>query len=305
MRHTYRVHRANKRRLNHDYASWILLVFSWAIALSTVLMIGHAVFFEEASTIEQSAPTVVEAFAANPETHLEISLNRYKALKSLRNHQPTILIYHTHTTEAYFQNPSGPYRESSRWRTNDNTKNVVRVGEALKEILEREYGFHVIHDITDHEPPKLSSSYDRSLKTMQKYHIQYPSIVLFIDLHRDAYQETENPVDYLVINGIETAKLMFVVGKGEKYTEKPFFETNRTLAQHMTEYLQSVDAKLARPVRIKSGRYNQQVSPNCILVEVGHNANTLEQALAAMPYFAESIAYAFTNDSEEAIWNPI
>ena len=73
----------------------------------------------------------------------------------------------------------------------------------------------------------------------------------------------------------------------------------------MTEYLQSVDAKLARPVRIKSGRYNQQVSPNCILVEVGHNANTLEQALAAMPYFAESIAYAFTNDSEEAIWNPI
>ena len=162
----------------------------------------------------------------------------------------------------------------------------------------------MIHDTTDHEPPKLSTAYDRSLITMQAYHEKYPSIVLFIDLHRDAYQKTDQPTDYVTINGTETARMMFVIGKGEKYTDKPFFETNYALAQRMTAYLQSIDAKLARPIRVKTGRYNQHVSVNCILVEVGHNANTLEQALAAMPYLAESIAYAFHSEDTAPLWAP-
>jgi stage II sporulation protein P len=72
----------------------------------------------------------------------------------------------------------------------------------------------------------------------------------------------------------------------------------------MTSYLQSIDPKLARPIRVKPGRYNQHVAPNCILVEVGHNANTLEQAIAAAPYLAESIAYAFASCSVVETWAP-
>ena len=86
---------------------------------------------------------------------------------------------------------------------------------------------------------------------------------------------------------------MLVVGKGEKYDDKPYYASNVAFAQRITDYLNSVEPKLCRPVRIKTGRYNQHVTPNCILVEVGHNANTLAQAKAAMPYLAESIVYAF------------
>ena len=128
---------------------------------------------------------------------------------------------------------------------------------------------------------------------MERYHKEYPSIVLFIDLHRDAYNAENAPCDYLNINGVETARLMLVVGKGEKYSDKPYYESNIAFAQRITEHLQSIDQKLCRPVRVKPGRYNQHVAPNCILVEVGHNANTLSQAKAAMPYLAESIVYAF------------
>ena len=173
---------------------------------------------------------------------------------------------------------------------------MIAVGETLKEILETQYGYHVIHDTTDHEPPKLATAYERSLVTMEKYHTQYPSIVLFIDLHRDAYTTDNAPCDYLIINGTETARMMLVVGKGEKYTDKPYFKSNEAFAERITSHLNSIDPKLCRPVRIKTGRYNQHVAPNCILVEVGHNANTLSQAKAAMPYLAESIAYSFIPD---------
>ncbi|MBR0426459.1 MAG: stage II sporulation protein P [Clostridia bacterium] len=212
---------------------------------------------------------------------------------SLRGEQPKILIYHTHTTEAYFPTESSPYRQTSRWRTADSERSVVAVGERLKTILERDYGFSVIHDTTDHEPPKLATAYERSEQTMRAYREQYPSIEVFIDLHRDAYgSEPKEPTDFVTVNGEQLARLMFVVGHGEAYEDKPFYETNRRFAERITDYLADVDPNLVRPIREKTGRYNQHIGAYCLLVEVGHNANTLEQALASVPYLAEGIAYA-------------
>ena len=85
--------------------------------------------------------------------------------------EPQILIYHTHTTEAYTQTADSPYKQTSAFRTNDADKSVLAVGEALKEVLEKEYGYIVLHDTTDHEPPKLSTAYTRSEKTMAAYQI--------------------------------------------------------------------------------------------------------------------------------------
>ena len=82
--------------------------------------------------------------------------------------EPTVLIYHTHTTEAYLPTEEAPYECTTEWRTNDQSNNVVRVGEELARLL-RERGFNVIHDTTDHEPPKLGTSYERSLETMKRY----------------------------------------------------------------------------------------------------------------------------------------
>ena len=271
--------------------AWLLLTIAYAAVLPFAFAAGRSAFAEQ----PEEPPAAVEAFSDHTpqKQSLAAQYQRIAALRSLRSSEPTILIYHTHTTEAYTQTAQNPYRESGEWRTQDNSKNVVAVGEALKTILETEYGFTVLHDTTDHEPPKLSTAYDRSLVTMQRYKEQYPSLVLFLDLHRDAYSGTDAPTDYLTINGVETARLMLVVGKGEQYADKPYYEADSALASSITAHLNTIDEKLCRPIRVKSGRYNQHVAPYCLLVEVGHNANTLEQALAAMPYLAESIAYAF------------
>lgn len=304
-----KLHRSAYRRRKTSGPSklaWLTLVIAWLCVLPMA-----AYIFRPAITQAATAdPEIVPAFSeTKPEMINESSVNAtisyMPSLASLRSDQPTILIYHTHTTEAYTQTETETYKESSKWRTFDETRNVVAVGEELKTILEVQYGFTVIHDTTDHEPPKLATAYERSLVTMEKYHQEYPSIVLFIDLHRDAYETANAPCDFLTVNGTETAKLMLVVGKGEKYAEKPYYASNIAFAKRITEHLNSIAPKLCRSIREKTGRYNQHVAPNCILVEVGHNANTLSQAKAAMPFLAEAIAYSFrTEGISMSDWTP-
>jgi len=207
-----------------------------------------------------------------------------------------ILIYHTHTTEAYRQTENDTYTESGNYRTNDNEKNVVAVGALLKSELES-LGFTVIHDTTDHEPPKLSTSYSRSLKTMEKYTTE--DIDIYIDLHRDA-SGASNINDVVEINGEKCARMMFVVGKGLKsdgteYDPRPNFDQTYAFANAVRENVLLYDENFMREIRIKNGRYNQHLSDHSLLLEVGHNMNTLEEAKNSIKYFARALYNTIIN----------
>lgn len=198
----------------------------------------------------------------------------------------TVLIYHTHTHEAYDQVSDDPYDAIETWRTVDESHSVVRVGSALADALE-DLGYRVIHDTTDHEQDALSSAYDRSLETLQRY---TESFDLRIDLHRDAY------VDGLMKHfagpdGAQYAQLMLLVGRGDEYSgdERPPYEENLAFAQRLTTLLNEETPGICRNVTVKKGRYNQHVDQRCILVEVGHNLNTLQEALASVPTLAKGI----------------
>ncbi|MFZ5974885.1 MAG: stage II sporulation protein P, partial [Bacillota bacterium] len=98
---------------------------------------------------------------------IKIELTNLKAedytAPQLSGDGPQILIYHTHTCEAYTQTEKNAYVATGNWRTDDQTKSVVAVGEALAKELREKYGFNVLHDKTNHEPPKLGTAYERSL----------------------------------------------------------------------------------------------------------------------------------------------
>lgn len=233
-----------------------------------------------ASTIpmdEMDTPTPIE----------DVDIELFSQGLDLRGQAPKILIYHTHTTEAYTATASSPYVQTGSFRTADPSKSVLAVGEALAQRLRIQYGFSVIHDTTDHEPPSLKTAYERSEKTMRKYLEKYPSLILFIDIHRDASSDEK---DYVMVNETPTARLMCVVGQGIKYADKPDFDRNFALAASLTENLRHIEKRLARDVRVKTGRYNQHIGQLSLLIEVGHNANTLEQALHAVPSLAESLS---------------
>jgi len=207
-----------------------------------------------------------------------------------------VLIYHTHTYEAFEQVDSGRYRETEKWRTADNGHNMVRVGQELAALL-RALGVEVVHDTTAFEPPVLSTAYARSLDMLRARQAAGERYDLYIDLHRDAYIESQKGPNTVRTAGGEAARLMVLIGKGEGQTgqgfgEKPEWEKNLACAEKITSAINAQAEGLCRDVCVKSGRYNQHVADCCILIEAGNNRNTLAQVLASMPYLADAIAQA-------------
>lgn len=232
---------------------------------------------------------------------IEVLSPKDPVITPLSGDAPRILIYHTHTTEAYTMTDTYKYQEAGQWRTHEQDKSIVAVGELLAKTLSEQYGCNVIHDTTDHEPPKLATSYSRSVETMLAYKKQYPSLTMFIDVHRDAGKDRST----VTIDGKQVAKMMFVVGTGEGATgtgfkEMPDFESNFALANAITENLRLVNSGLMRNIRVKTGRYNQHVSSQCLLVEMGDNANTLDDVLNAVPYLARAIVDVMGGETQPA-----
>lgn len=204
-----------------------------------------------------------------------------------------ILIYHTHTYEAYEQTEADKYQQIEKWRTSDNEYNVVAVGKALAASLTA-LGMDVEHDTTAFEPPTLEDAYERSLAMLETRIDAGERYDLYIDLHRDAIASTSTIRRTVNIGGVETARFMVLVGKGTTggYAEKPDWEKNFAIAQRITENLNAQCESLARDVKVKTGRFNQHVADCCILIECGMNSNTLDEVLAGIPYLAQSIADA-------------
>ena len=198
--------------------------------------------------------------------------------------QPAVLIYHTHTHEAYEQVAEDPYDALEAWRTADVDHSVVRVGEELANALRR-YGFEVVHDETDHEADQLSTAYTRSLVTLRGYERRFD---LYIDLHRDAYVEGET-LAFASKRGEEFAPLMMLIGNGNGFDEKPYYQQNYAFASALESRINAIEPGLCKPVLVKDGRYNQHIGVFSILIEVGHNRNTLRQALGSVSPLAEAL----------------
>lgn len=251
-----------------------------------------AAWAQQEGTVAENLFAQTPVPEATPEAQFTIRLLRSET----ENPRKRVLIYHTHTYEAYEQTPDDPYQETEKWRTADNAHNVVRVGEELAALL-RGLGVEVVHDVTAFEPPNLSSAYTRSLEMLQGRQAAGERYDLYIDLHRDAYAESQTGPNTVSAGGVEAAKLMVLIGKGEGQTsegfdQRPDWEANLAIAQTMTDCLNAQADGLCRDVCLKSGRFNQHVAVGCVLVEAGNNRNTLEEVLAAMPYLADAVLEA-------------
>lgn len=240
----------------------------------------------EAALWEEEQPAARAAYVENEHTDAEAdAVSTVSAV-------PSVLIYHTHTHEAYRQVADDPYEEvGGRWRTTDNAHNVVRVGDALTDAL-IERGISVVHDVTDHEQDDFETAYARSLQTLQQYEQPFD---LYIDLHRDAYGTEPEEAVTVSVGQKRMAKLMVMVGTGEDFDVRPDSAENYRFATQLTAQINAEAPGLCRDVMVKAKRYNQHVG-RCILLEVGHNLNTLEEALDTVPYLADALA-EMLNDS--------
>lgn len=209
-----------------------------------------------------------------------------------------VLIYHTHITEAYAQKDGYTYEESGSYRTREQDKSVARIGQELTNLLKNNYGIDAVHDTTDFEPPKLGTAYSRSLTMLENRIKSDGEYDIYIDIHRDAYDYTEE--DTLTINGQQVAKIMLVVGTGEgnngtPILPRPDYKANYAYAKQITDNINSKVQGLAKTVRVNKSRYNQHISKRAILVEMGYTGNNMDEVLRSVPYLAESIASTIQN----------
>ena len=205
---------------------------------------------------------------------------------------PTVLIIHTHGTEAYSENGAISYKDDSSEiaRSNDIEKNVVSVGKVLGEAL-RERGVYSIHCEIMHDANGYRDAYTRAEETIRSYLERYPTIKLVIDVHRDSVVKSSGELvrPVALVDGKAAAQIMCVVGSSYGGEENSRWEANLALALQFREYVNGEYGNLCRPVYLKSSTYNQEIAPYSMLLEFGAAGNSVEEAYAACDVAADAI----------------
>lgn len=195
---------------------------------------------------------------------------------------PAVLILHTHATESYTKKGE-PYAESSRWRTLDENYNMLAIGALVGQLLS-EAGIGVIQDRTLHDYPSYNGSYVHARKSIAQYLQDNPSIRLVLDLHRDASGGETQMRTLARVDGVPSAQLMLVLG-----TNHEDFEENLSLALKLHTQLERQAPGITRPLQLRAQRFNQDLSPGALLVEVGAAGNTHAEAALAARQLARAI----------------
>ncbi len=202
---------------------------------------------------------------------------------------PKVLIYHSHATESYTMEGSDVYEPSGDHRTLDTNQNMVRVGEEMKAVFEAA-GIGVVHDTTLYDYPSYNDAYTRSLAGVAENLEKYPSVVLCLDVHRDALIASDGTI-YKVVAGTvdDCAQVMMVLGSDANGYPHPNWRVNLSLALSIQSALAEKWSTLARPVVLRESRFNQQLSTGSILVEVGTHGNTMQEAITAARLYARTV----------------
>ncbi len=204
--------------------------------------------------------------------------------------KPTILVYHSHTTESYTLLDVGYYTESLDLRSSDGSKNMVRVGDELVKYLELQ-GFNVIHDTEIHDE-NYSGAYDSSRKSIEKYLEEYPSIEITIDVHRDdiTYDNKTKVKPTATVNGKKAARMMLIAGTEYGSIKKfPNWEYNLRFDLAVQNKVEEMYPGLMRPVFFAERKYNMFETKNSFLLEVGTDGNTLDEACYSARLFATAL----------------
>ena len=207
----------------------------------------------------------------------------------LRSPEPTVLILHTHATECYTPAAGEEIALSGDYRTLDREQNMVFIGEQVAAIL-RGGGIGVIHDTTLHDSPSYEAAYSSARAAIQAYLTQYPSIRLVLDLHRDASGGGgAQLVTTATVGGQRSAQLMLVVGSDAGGSRHDNWQENLALALKLQAVLEWENPGLCRDINFRAQRFNQDLTPGSLIVEVGAAGNTRAEAALAAQALAQGI----------------
>ena len=206
-------------------------------------------------------------------------LNKPLTFKTQKNSaQPQVLIYHTHTSEAYLDESVDYFYESYYSRTQNTDFSVVAVGDRIAAELEKN-GIKTLHDTTVHDST-YNGAYDRSAQTVAADMAENSSIKVALDIHRDALgTEARKVKPVFDCNGKQAAQIMILSGC-DYYGERDFdnWQNNLSFALKLQNTAEQMYPGMTRPLSFDFFAYNEYICDGSLLIEVGSDANSIEEA---------------------------
>ncbi|WP_371370625.1 stage II sporulation protein P [Sporomusa aerivorans] len=194
--------------------------------------------------------------------------------------KPLVGIYHTHTAEAFIPNSGVAHRPGGQ------RGDIVDVGIALAKRLEKA-GVPAVHSAAIHDYPSFMKAYGPSEVTAQKMLADNPSIQMIFDIHRDADKRQNVTADY---NGVQLAKITIVVATGQQDLPQPHWQQNHAFAKLIDAKLNAKYPGLCRGIQLVEWRYNQHLHPRALLIEVGSQESSKEEAVRSIEVFGDVLA---------------
>jgi stage II sporulation protein P len=202
-------------------------------------------------------------------------------------------IYNTHNRESWVHAVPQAQAKDDPDLAMDPKKNITLVSKRLAESLEKN-GIGSSVGMTDftgrliNRGASYALSYAESLKAVKAVMGQNRDLNYFIDIHRDSLRRDATTV---TLKGKSYAQIHFVIGMRNKNWEK-----NQQFALKIHNVVEKKYPGLSKGIFGKkggNGEYNQSVSPNAILVEIGGVDNTLEECYRTADVLADAIAEVY------------
>lgn len=189
---------------------------------------------------------------------------------NLKNNLPRVYIYNTHQTEEYILENDAIH---------NLTPNVYEAANVLKELLNQRGINAIVEDgniseYLNNNNLNYDDSYVASRYYLERAITEYPSVELFIDLHRDALSHKTATVEY---EGKSYAKILFVVGLDHGNYQKNLDFANELNNLFLNNYSFLTRGVLTKSGPLVNGIYNQDLNNHVILLEVGGNESTFDE----------------------------
>jgi len=217
------------------------------------------------------------------------NLPKFEKISNVPVGKPLVGIYHTHTAESFV--PSAGVSHSPGGQRGD----IVAVGEALVKRL-NSYNIGSIQSTTIHDYPSFMKAYNASEITVKNMLSENPSLQMIFDIHRDA-EKRENYI--ATVNGVQVARMMIIVAIGQAGLPQPHWQNNHAFAKLIDAKMNQRYPGVSRGIRMDDWRYNQQLHSRALLIEVGCQENTKEEAERGIELLGDIIAEIIAESSKQ------
>ncbi len=186
--------------------------------------------------------------------------------------QKKVALYCTHTDESYVPGDGTQAKPEKG--------GILDVANQLTEALKKK-GVEAVVDDTPHDPHDAGAYRRSRASAMNLMESVRPDLLL--DIHRDGVPDPKEYEENL--KGDQISKCRFVLGRSNQNKQ-----ANEETVKKIKKIGDDLHPGLIKDIYIGKGSYNQDLTPNSMIIEIGTHTIEKDKALKTTDYIADVIA---------------